>query len=182
MRILTEVDSSILFLYAENKWVRSNLINEALKRGISSERLVFGEYLDPDEYLARYKSCDLFLDTFPYNAGTTASDALWAGLPVLTMMGESFASRVAASLLTAIDLLELITTTQEEYESLAIELATNPAKLKAIKAKLESNRLTTPLFDTPQFTKHLEDAYTKMYERYHADLPPEHIYIEEEQS
>jgi predicted O-linked N-acetylglucosamine transferase (SPINDLY family) len=180
MRILIAVDSSILFLYAENKWVRSNLINEALKKGVSSERLVFGEYLEPDEYLARYKICDLFLDTFPYNAGTTASDALWAGLPVLTMMGESFASRMAASLLTAIDLPELITSSQEQYETLAIELATNPAKLKDIKTKLETNRLTTPLFDTPRFTKHLEEAYTKMYERYHVDLPPEHIYIVDE--
>jgi len=180
MRILTAVDNSILFLYAENKWARSNLINEALKRGISSERLVFGEHLEPDEYLARYKICDLFLDTFPYNAGTTASDALWAGLPVLTMMGESFASRMAASLLTAIDLPELITSSQENYEALAIELATNPAKVKGIKTKLESNRLTTPLFDTPRFTKHLEEAYITMYERYHADLPPEHIYIVEE--
>jgi predicted O-linked N-acetylglucosamine transferase (SPINDLY family) len=182
MRILAAVDNSILFLYAENKWAQSNLIIEAQKRGISSERLVFGEHLEPDEYLARYKICDLFLDTFPYNAGTTASDALWAELPVLTLMGESFASRMAASLLTAIDLPELITNSQEDYEALAIDLATNPAKLKAIKAKLESNRLTTPLFDTPRFTKHLEDAYTKIYERYHADLPPEHIYIEEEPS
>ena len=180
MRVLTAVDNSILFLYAENKWAQSNLIIEAQKRGISSERLVFGEHLEPDEYLARYKICDLFLDTFPYNAGTTASDALWAELPVLTLMGESFASRMAASLLTAIDLPELITNSQENYEALAIDLATNPAKLKAIKAKLESNRLTTPLFDTPRFTKHLEDAYTKIYERYHADLPPEHIYIENE--
>lgn len=182
MRILAAVDNSILFLYAENKWAQSNLIIEAQKRGISSERLVFGEHLEPDEYIARYKICDLFLDTFPYNTGTTASDALWAGLPVLTLMGESFASRMAASLLSAIDLPELITSSQEHYEALAIELATNPTKLKAIKAKLESNRLTTPLFDTPRFTKHLEDAYTKIYERYHADLPPEHIYIEEEQS
>ena len=182
MRVLTAVDNSVLFLYAENKWARSNLINEALKRGISSERLVFGEHLEPDEYLARYKICDLFLDTFPYNAGTTASDALWAELPVLTLMGESFASRMAASLLTAIDLPELITSSQEHYEALAIELATNPAKLKEIKTKLESNRLTTPLFDTPRFTKHIEDAYTKMCKRYHADLPPEHIYIEQELS
>ena len=132
--------------------------------------------------MARHRQADLFLDTFPYNAHTTASDALWAGLPVLTMMGESFASRVAASLLTAIDLPELITSSQEHYEALAIELATYPAKLKAIKTKLDSNRLTTPLFDTPRFTKHLEDAFIKIYKRYHADLPPEHIYIEEEQS
>ena len=95
-------------------------------------------------------------------------------------MGESFASRMAASLLNAIDLPELITSSQEQYETLAIELATNPAKLRGINAKLESNRLTTPLFDTPRFTKHLEDAYTKMYERYQADLSPDHIYIVDE--
>ena len=182
MKILTAVDNSILFLYAQNKWARSNLINEALKRGVSSERLVFGEQLELDEYMARYQMCDLFLDTFPYNAGTTASDALWAGLPVLTMKGESFASRMAASLLTTIGLPELITSSQEQYEARAIELATNPDKLKAIKTKLKTNRLTTPLFDTPRFTKHLEDAYKKMYERYHADLPPEHIYIEDDPS
>jgi predicted O-linked N-acetylglucosamine transferase (SPINDLY family) len=121
---------------------------------------------------------DLFIDTFPYNAHTTASDALWAGLPVLTCMGESFASRVAASLLNAIELPELITTTQQQYESTAIELATNPEKLNAIKDKLEQNRLTTALFDTTHFTKNIEAAYIKIYERYQADLPPDHIYIE----
>ena len=121
---------------------------------------------------------DLFLDTLPYNAHTTASDALWAGLPVLTCMGEGFASRVAASLLNAIELPELITTSQAEYEAKAIELANNPAKLKAIKDKLDCNRLTTSLFDTPRFTKHIEVAYMKIYERYQADLPPDHIYIE----
>ena len=114
----------------------------------------------------------------PYNAHTTTLDALWAGLPVLTCMGESFASRVAASVLNAIELPELVTTTQEQYEAKAIELATNPAKLRAIKDKLERNRLTTALFDTPRFTKHIEAAYTQMYERYQTDLPPDHIYIE----
>jgi predicted O-linked N-acetylglucosamine transferase (SPINDLY family) len=140
--------------------------------------LVFGGWIERSEYLARFKIVDLFLDTLPYNAGTTARDALWAGLPVLTCMGESFASRVAASLLNAIELPELITTTQAEYEARAIELATNPEKLKTIKDKLYHNRLTTALFDTPQFTKHIESAYMKIYERYHADLPPDHIYIE----
>jgi len=182
MRILKAVDHSILFLYAENKWVKSSLINEALKRGVSSERLFFGVHLEIDEYLSRYQICDLFLDTFPYNAGTTASDALWAGLPVLTKMGETFASRMAASVLTAIDLPELITHSQEQYESLAIELATNPAKLKEIKIKLVANRLSMPLFDTPRFTRNLEKAYTKMYERYRANLTPDHIYIQEESS
>ena len=108
---------------------------------------------------------------------TTASDALWAGLPVLTCMGDGFASRYAASMLFAIGLPELVTKTPTEYEALAIELATNPNKLKAIKDKLESNRLTTPLFNTALFTKHIEVAYTKIYERHQADLPPDHIYI-----
>ena len=128
--------------------------------------------------MARCKSADLFLDTLPYNAGATASDALWAGLPVLTCMGQSFASRYAASLLYAIGLPELVTQTQVEYEALAVELATNPLKLKAIKDKIEINRLTTPLFDTALFAKHIEVAFTKMYERYLADLPPDHIFID----
>jgi protein O-GlcNAc transferase len=127
--------------------------------------------------LARHRQADLFLDTLPYNAHTTASDALWAELPVLTLMGQSFASRVAASLLNAIGLPELITNTQEEYEALAIELATNPQKLVEIKLKLANNRLTTPLFDTPLFTKNLEAAYIKMHKRCLAGLPPECIYV-----
>jgi predicted O-linked N-acetylglucosamine transferase (SPINDLY family) len=129
------------------------------------------------EHLARHRQADLFLDTLPYNAHTSSSDALWAGLPVLTLMGESFASRVAASLLNAIDLPELITNTQEEYEALAIELAKKPEKLTAIKLKLANNRLTTPLFDTPLFTKNLEAAYTRMHERYQNDLQPDHLSI-----
>ena len=120
---------------------------------------------------------DLFLDTLPYNAHTTASDALWAGLPVLTQIGETFAGRVAASLLTAIGVPELITSTRHAYEDLAIELATNPKKLAAIKHKLADNRLTSPLFDTRRFTRHLEAAYTAMYERHLAGLPPDHIYV-----
>ena len=178
MRILKAVPDSILFLYGSNKWAEANLKIEAEKRGVSQTRIVFGNRIEKSEYIARYKVVDLFLDTLPYNAGTTASDALWAGLPVLTCMGESFASRVAASLLNAIELPELITTTQAEYEAKAIELGNNPAKLKAIKDKLERNRLTTALFDTPRFTKHIEAAFTQMYERYQADLPPDHIYIE----
>ena len=179
MRVLKAVEGSVLWLFQDHDWATNNLKKEAQERGIEASRLVFAKRLPLEEHLARHRQADLFLDTFPYNAHTTASDALWAGLPLLTMKGESFASRVAASLLTAIDLPELITSSQEHYETLAIELATNPAKLKAIKVKLESNRLTTPLFDTPRFTKNLEHAYTKMYERYHADLPPDNIYIED---
>jgi predicted O-linked N-acetylglucosamine transferase (SPINDLY family) len=177
MRILKAVHGSVLFLYAENEWVEQNLKNEAIARGVDGVRLVFGKQMPTAEYLARYQVCDLFLDTFPYNAGTTASDALWAGLPVLTLMGQSFASRMAASILNAIDLLELITITQEEYEALAIELALSPKKLADIKLKMVNNRLTTPLFDTPLFTKNIEATYIKMMERYHAGLEPDHIAI-----
>jgi predicted O-linked N-acetylglucosamine transferase (SPINDLY family) len=132
------------------------------------------------EHLARHRAADLFLDTLPYNAHTTASDALWAGLPVLTCMGESFASRVAASLLNAIELGELITDTQQEYEALAIELAKDSDKLKGIRDKLERNRLTTPLFDTNLFTEHIEMAYKQAYVRYFKDAPSEYIKIESE--
>jgi tetratricopeptide (TPR) repeat protein len=179
MKILNAVPDSVLFLYATNKWAEANLKIEAEKRGVSQNRIIFGSRIERSEYLARYKVADLFLDTLPYNAGTTASDALWAGLPVLTCMGESFASRVAASLLNAIELPELITTTQAEYEARAIELASNPEQLKTIKEKLDRNRLTTSLFNTPRFTKHMESAYKKIYERYQANLLPDHIYIED---
>ena len=177
MRILKAVKESVLFLYAENQWAEENLIKEAEARGISSLRLIFGKHLPADEYLARYRICDLFLDTAPYNAGTTGSDALRAGLPLLTLMGESFSGRVAASLLTAIDLPELITTTQAAYEARAIEFANDPQKLLAIRRKLADNFLSTPLFDTPLFTRNLESAYAMMYERYQADLKPDHIVI-----
>jgi predicted O-linked N-acetylglucosamine transferase (SPINDLY family) len=177
MRILNAVDGSVLFLYADNERSKANLIHEADLRGIDSARIVFGGRIHSEEYLARYRVCDLFLDTFPYNAGTTASDALWVGLPVVTLMGQSFASRMASSLLNAIGLPELVTTNQEDYEVLAIELAKNPKKLADIKLKLAANRLTAPLFDTPLFTKNIETAYIKMMQRYFADLKPDHISI-----
>jgi len=170
MRILNAVEGSVLFLYADNEWAKANLIDEASLRGVDSARLVFGGRIPTEEYLARYRVCDLFLDTFPYNAGTTASDALWVGLPVLTLMGESFASRVAASLLNAIGLPDLITKTQEEYEALAIELAKNSQGHADIKSKLANNRLTAPLFDTPLFAKNIEAAYIRMYEEYQVGL------------
>jgi len=177
MRILKTVEGSALWLFQDNPWVVDNLKKEALNHGIHPGRLVFAERMSPSEHLARHHQADLFLDTAPYNAHTTASDALWTGLPVLTLMGRSFASRVAASLLNAIGLPELITKTQEEYEALAIELAMNPKKLADIKLKLAKNRLTAPLFDTPLFTKNLESAYIKIYERYQNDLGPDNITI-----
>lgn len=177
MRILKAVEGSILWLLQDNHWAAENLKKEAEKQGITADRLVFAERLPLPEHLARHRQANLFLDTFPYNAHTTTSDALWVGLPVLTLMGQSFASRVAASLLNAIGLPELITFTQKEYEALAIELATNPKKLVDIKLKLARNRLNAPLFDAPLFTKNLEAAYIKMMEQYQADLQPDHIAI-----
>jgi protein O-GlcNAc transferase len=182
VNILKAVDLSVLWLLEDNPSAATNLQKEASLRGLDPTRLVFAKRMDLTEHLARHQVADLFLDTFPYNAHTTASDALWAGLPVLTCMGESFASRVAASLLHAIELPELVTETQIDYEKLAIELATNQAKLNLIKGKLEKNRLTTPLFDTAVFAKNIETAYTVMYERYQADLLPDHIYIYEEET
>ncbi len=176
-RILEAVAGSVLLLYAENQWVEANLKKEAEARGINSAKLVFGKRMPTEEYLARYRVCDLFLDTFPYNAGTTASDALWSGVPVLTLMGQSFASRIAASLLNAIGLPELITSTQKEYEALAIELAMNPHRLAGIKSKLIVGRLTTPLFDTPLFVKNLETTYMRMYERDQLGMQPDHLLI-----
>ena len=177
MRILKAVDGSVLWLYEDNAAAAHHLRQEAEKRGVHPSRLVFAKRMPLAEHLARHQLADLFIDAFPCNAHTTASDALWAGLPVLTLMGNSFASRVAASLLNAIGLPELVTSTPQAYEALAIEIAKNPEKLAALKQKLASNRLTTPLFDTPQFTKDLERAYVQMYERYQADLPPEHLFV-----
>jgi predicted O-linked N-acetylglucosamine transferase (SPINDLY family) len=177
MRILKQVDGSVLWLVAVSPTVERNLRNEAAARGVNAERVIFASRMPLADHLARHRLADLFLDTLPYNAHTTASDALWTGLPVLTCIGETFAGRVAASLLNAIGLPELITTTSEDYERLAFDLATHPEKLAVIKRKLAENRLTTPLFDTKLFTKHIEAAYTAMYERYQAGLAPDHIDI-----
>ena len=129
------------------------------------------------DHLARHKSADLFIDTIPYNGHTRASDALWTGLPELALVGQSFASRVSASLLNAVGLQELITYSEKEYEDLSIELATNPTRLKEIKSKLEKNKLIKPLFNTKLFTKNIESAYTKIYEKYLKNLPVENIEI-----
>ncbi len=179
MRILAQVGGSVLWLLEDNRTAMRNLRKAAEARGVSAGRIVFGKRLPVAEHLARQRAADLFVDTLPCNAHTTASDALWAGLPLLTLAGESFAARVAASLLKAVDLPELIATTQAQYEGLAVELATSPERLAQITQKLARNRLTTPLFDTELFTRHLEDAYAQMYERYLADLPPAHLYVTE---
>ena len=177
MRVLKRVEGSVLWLLRDNETAANNLRNEAQAREVNAGRLIFAPRMPLPEHLARHRATDLFVDTFPCGAHTTASDALWAGVPVLTCIGESFAARVAASLLNAIGLPELIATTQEQYEATAIELATNPTRLAELKDRLHRNRLTMPLFDSEQFTRHLENAYTQMYERYQADLRPEHIYV-----
>jgi predicted O-linked N-acetylglucosamine transferase (SPINDLY family) len=177
MRILHRVPDSVLFIYTENFDADRNLLNAARRSGVPSNRIVIGKRLDIEDYLARFRAMDLFLDTWPYNAGTTASDALWAGLPVLTCTGRSFASRCATSVLKAIDLPELITTSPQQYEDLAVELATHSDRLAGLRRKLAENRHTTPLFDTPSFARHLESAYVKIWDRYQARLPPAHIIV-----
>ena len=177
-RILKAVEGSILIVYASNESSKTNLKKEILNRGVETDRLIFGDSISKPKYLARYRVADLFLDTHPYNAGTTASDALKMGVPMLTYIGRSYQARMGASILNSINLPELITNSLEEYESLAIELASNPDKLKKIKDKLQSNLTTAPLFNTPLFTKNIESAYTQMYERHHAGLEPDHIYVE----
>jgi len=177
MHILARVEGSVLWLLEDNPWAIENLRAEAARRGIAPQRLVFARLLPAAQHLARHRLADLFLDTLPYNAHTTASDALWAGLPLLTRTGETFAGRVAASLLRAVGLPELITSTESEYEELSVDLAHNPARLHALRQRLQQNRLTAPLFDCPSFTRHLESAYTAIYDRYHSGLPPDHIHI-----
>ncbi len=174
MRLLARVEGSVLWLYKANEWAKANLLKEAQNRGIDQQRLVFtsGTFHAHADYLARLRLADLFLDTFNYNAGSTASCALWAGVPVLTKQGASYTARMASSLLEAIELPELITATEESYENLALELATNPKKLQSIREKLTTKRDNAPLFDTESFTAHLEIAYQKVYGRYFSGAQP----------
>jgi predicted O-linked N-acetylglucosamine transferase (SPINDLY family) len=167
----------VLWLFAENPEVPTNLRREAVARGIAPTRLVFARHLPNSEHLARHRCADLFLDTLPYNAHTTASDALWADLPFVSCLGETFAGRVGASVLNAVGLPELVVPTLARYEKLAIELATDRARLDAVRAKLVRNRSTTALFDTARFTRQLEAAYAAMMERHRSALPPDHIQI-----
>lgn len=178
MRILKAVDGSVLWLIEDNIFAANNLKVEAQKRGVSPDRIIFAARLPLPEHLARHRHADLFLDTLPYNAHTTASDALWAGVPVLTCIGDTFPGRVAASLLSAIGLPELITHSAKEYEELAIGLAHNPDRLQAINHQLQINRLDKPLFNTQLFTKNLENLYKKMYERNQENLEPDHLFVD----
>jgi predicted O-linked N-acetylglucosamine transferase (SPINDLY family) len=173
MRLLRAVEGSVLWLLEDNAAAVANLRRHAAARGIASERLVFAPRQDLEQHLARHRLADLFLDTFPVNAHTTASDALWAGLPLVTLSGETFVSRVAASLLAAVGLPELATNTLADYEALALKLATTPALLAEKRQRLQANRMTAPLFDTDRFRRHIEAAYLTMLERHLSGAPPQ---------
>ena len=177
MRLLTRIPKSVLWLLQSNDDSRENLRREAEARGIAGQRIIFAKKTSNPEHLGRHRHADLFLDTFNVNAHTTCSDALWAGLPVVTKIGQQFAARVGASLLNAIGLPELITHTEEDYEALAFSLATNPELLKSIREKLDRNRLTTPLFDTVGYTRAFEHALQLAFRRYQAGLTPDHILV-----
>jgi predicted O-linked N-acetylglucosamine transferase (SPINDLY family) len=178
MRILLRVPNSVLWLSQNNETVVNNLRREGLRRRVDAGRIIFAEHMaSPADHLARHRAADLFLDTRPYNAHSTAIDALWAGLPVLTFPGTGFAGRVAASLLKTVQLPELIATDAGSYEDVAVQMAENPRFLAAIREKLMRNRLESPLFDTPRFVSYLETGYARMLDRVYAGLPPEHIHV-----
>jgi predicted O-linked N-acetylglucosamine transferase (SPINDLY family) len=173
MRLLKQVEGSVLWLRQTNLVTSRNLSREAERRGVVAERLIFAPYApDYAAHLARYRQADLFIDTLPYNAHTTASDALWAGVPVLTCLGETFAGRVAASVLKSIGLDDLVAHSLEEYESLALRLASEPSYLGALKERLANNRNTFPLFDAGRATRQIEAAYTLMWQRYRRGEAP----------
>jgi len=173
MRLLKGVPGSVLWLLRDNEAAERNLRNEAAARGNDPARLIFAGRAKLEDHLARHRLADLFLDTLPYNAHTTASDALWAGLPVVTCQGSAFAGRVGASLLNAIGLPELVTHNLSDYEALALRLAQDPALLRGIRDKLASNRTTHPLFDTDRFRRNIEAAYRRMWETWQSVEPTE---------
>ena len=177
MRLLAAVPDSVLWLLdpsvkGASSLVEANLAREAAARGVLPERLIFAPVLPLSEHLARHRCADLFLDTLPFNAHVTASDALWAGLPLLTCAGNTFVGRVAGSLSRAVGLGELVTTSLEEYEALALRLARDVGLLIGLRERLAQNRLTCSLFDTERYARNLETAYSRMWERWRAGRPP----------
>lgn len=178
-RLLKAVEGSVLWLSRDNAHAETNLRKEAAARGIESARLVFADRLPRiEDHLARHRVADLFLDTVPFNAHTTASDALWAGLPVVTCRGKTFAGRVAASLLGAIGLPKLVTETLEDYEALALRIASDASLRRALRGKLDRNRMTTPLFDSDRFRRHIEAAYVTMWGLWQRGEPPRSFSVE----
>lgn len=177
MRLLAQVEGSVLWLLQSNIWMEGNLRREAAARGIDPARLVFAPYMTHADHLARLRHADLFLDCFTCNAHATASDALWAGVPVLTVPGRAFAARAGASVVRAIGLPELAAATREEYERLARELATDPGRLADLKRIIAANRTSTALFDSERFTRHIESAFELAYDRHRNGLEPDHIHV-----
>jgi predicted O-linked N-acetylglucosamine transferase (SPINDLY family) len=176
MRLLKAVPGSVLWLSDVSASAMENLKREGVQRGVEAQRLVLAPRVETmAEHLGRHRHADLFLDTLPYNAHTSASDALWAGLPVLTCAGQTFASRVAGSLLNAVGMPELVTHRLEDYEALALALVRDPGRLAALRTRLAANRLTHPLFDSARFTRDLEHAYALMWENYARGNPPSDI-------
>jgi predicted O-linked N-acetylglucosamine transferase (SPINDLY family) len=178
MRLLRQVEDSVLWLLQTSEAATRNLCNEARSRGIDPARLVFARKVEISRHLARHRLADLFLDNLPVNAHTAASDALWVGLPVLTCMGESFIGRVAASLLNAVGLPELVTLSLDEYEALALKLATDPMLIDSMRKKLDGNRKTCPLFDTDRLRRHIESAYTTMWDIARRGDPPRSFVVD----
>lgn len=178
MRLLKQLPDSLLWLAASNRWVENNLRQEAEARGVDNARIFFVPRMPLADYLANYRLVDLVLDTYPYNSGTTASNGLWAGCPMVTCAGENFASRQAGSLLMHVGLSELVTYSLEAYESLTLELARDPARLAALRKRLQENLPTSPLFDSPRFTRHLEAGYEAMWQRFQSGLAPDHINVQ----
>jgi protein O-GlcNAc transferase len=178
MRLLKNVEGSVLWLLQANRLCADNLRREAQARGIDPGRLVFAPPLDLPDHLARHRLADLFLDTLPYNAHTTASDSLWSGVPVVTAMGETFAGRVGASLLHAVGLSHLATRSLPDYESLALKLAAEPGLLQTMRRDLDQNRRTQPLFDCHRFRRHLERAYTIMWETWARGEPANNFRVD----
>jgi predicted O-linked N-acetylglucosamine transferase (SPINDLY family) len=163
MRLLGAVEGSVLWLLESNPLATANLKRAPETQGVAADRLIFAPTLPNPDHLARFAIADLFLDTLPYNAHTVASDALWGGCPVVTCAGQTFASRVAGSLLRAVGLPELVTTSHAEYEALALTLARNPEQCRGVREKLQERRLNSALFDSARFTRHLEEAYEAMW-------------------
>jgi predicted O-linked N-acetylglucosamine transferase (SPINDLY family) len=177
MRLLKRVPGSVLWLYQSGDAVAGNLGREAEMRGVSSNRLIYAPHVSNEIHLARYRLADLFLDTFLYNAHTTAIEALWAGLPVLTCPGRVMPSRVAASLLSAVGLDEMIASSPQQYEEVAYYLATQKNELAHIRDKLARNREAAPLFDTERQVRNLETAYQTMWHKHETGQPPESFHV-----
>jgi protein O-GlcNAc transferase len=171
-RVLIAVPGSVLWIVGPNAGAAANLLREASTRGVPSERVVFADRLPYAEHLARIANADLFLDTLPFNGGTTVSDFLWVGVPVLTCAGASFAGRMAGSLLGALDLSELITFELQEYEHRALALANDPPRLRQLRARLAAARSRAAVFDTRRHCRALETAYREIWARYERGEQP----------